>query len=101
MGAIDATEPPVGFSVAYYDARGLRVIPVRVAVHDARSEEELKGLLFQAYTALCHGMAPRNQQPSRNARRTIDAIMRSHGKEIRDELPTPIRLPATSKDEFT
>jgi hypothetical protein len=51
--------PPVGFSLMYYSGKhGLRGYALTLAVHDKRSQETIKELLWQAYITTCRGVQP-------------------------------------------
>jgi hypothetical protein len=60
-------EPPVGFSLGYYDARGLRVIPVVLAIHSREPLTVIQQKLLTAYLQLCEGLAPRAPRTVREA----------------------------------
>jgi hypothetical protein len=55
----ELTEPPVGFSVNYYNKDGLRGYALDLTLHDRRSVEEIKDRLYLAYLTLCRGIQPR------------------------------------------
>jgi hypothetical protein len=55
----ELTEPPVGFSVNYYNKEGLRGYALDLRLHDKRSPELIKEILYQAYRKICVGIQPR------------------------------------------
>ena len=53
-------EPPIGFSLMYYSGKhGLRGFALPIALHDKRSQETIKEILYQAYVTTCRGIQPR------------------------------------------
>jgi len=73
-------EPPVGFQICFYDARGLRSVPVQLSVHDASHPQVIRERLYEAWQSLCYGLQP-NPPARLDVQRAVKAAMRAEMKE--------------------